>query len=60
MLHHVKAVARGVTHALVVADMPFMSYQADHEDAVRNAGRFLQEGGARAVSWKALRNVFSG
>jgi 3-methyl-2-oxobutanoate hydroxymethyltransferase len=49
MLHHVKAVSRGAQAALVAADMPFMSYQADHTDAVRNAGRFLQEGGARAV-----------
>lgn len=49
MLHHVKAVTRGTQHAMVVADMPFMSYQADHVDAIRNAGRFLQEGGAKAV-----------
>lgn len=49
MLHHVKAVSRGAQTALVAADMPFMSYQADHTEAVRNAGRFLQEGGAQAV-----------
>jgi 3-methyl-2-oxobutanoate hydroxymethyltransferase len=49
MLHHVKAVTRGAQYAMVVADMPFMSYQADHVEAVRNAGRFLQEGGAKAV-----------
>jgi 3-methyl-2-oxobutanoate hydroxymethyltransferase len=49
MLHHVKAVARGTRYGMVVADMPFMSYQADHLDAIRNAGRFLQEGGAHAV-----------
>jgi 3-methyl-2-oxobutanoate hydroxymethyltransferase len=49
MLHHVKAVARGAKQAMVVADMPFMSYQADHSDAIRNAGRFIQEGGAQAV-----------
>lgn len=49
MLHHVKAVVRGTRHAMVVADMPFMSYQADHMEAVRNAGRFIQEGGAQAV-----------
>lgn len=49
MLHHVKAVARGARHAMVVADMPFMSYQADHAEAVKNAGRFIQEGGAKAV-----------
>ena len=49
MLHHVKAVVRGTQRALVVADMPFMSYQTGPEDALRNAGRFLQEGGAQAV-----------
>ena len=49
MLHHVKAVVRGTRRALVVADMPFMSYQIGPEDALRNAGRFLQEAGARAV-----------
>lgn len=49
MLHHVKAVSRGATHAMVVADMPFMSYQVDVPSAVRNAGRFLKEGGAAAV-----------
>ena len=49
MLHHAKAVARGVTHAMPVADMPFMSYQADPMDAVRNAGRFIQEGRMHAV-----------
>ncbi|MSO19421.1 MAG: 3-methyl-2-oxobutanoate hydroxymethyltransferase [Acidobacteria bacterium] len=49
MLHHTKAVARGVHRALVVTDMPFLSYQTCPEDALRNAGRFLQEGGASAV-----------
>ncbi len=49
MLHHSKAVSRGAKHAMVVSDMPFMSYQADHQEAIRNAGRFLQEGGAQAV-----------
>lgn len=49
MLHHVRAVARGVKNALVVADMPFMSYQPDIPTAIHNAGRFLQEGGAHAV-----------
>lgn len=49
MLHHVKAVVRGTHDALVVADMPFMSYQADHTEAIKNAGRFLQQGGAQAV-----------
>ena len=49
MLHHARAVARGVTRALTVADMPFLSYQAGLDDAVRNAGRFLKEGGVEAV-----------
>jgi 3-methyl-2-oxobutanoate hydroxymethyltransferase len=48
MLHHVKAVVRGTRHALIVADMPFLSYSTP-EDAVANAGRFLREGGAQAV-----------
>lgn len=49
MVHHVRAVARGARRALVVADMPFLSYQVSVEDALRNAGRLLQEGGAHAV-----------
>jgi len=49
MLHHAGAVARAAKRALVIADMPFMSYQVDDDDAVRNAGRFLQEAGAAAV-----------
>ena len=49
MLHHTKAVARGVKRALIVGDMPFMSYQASASEALRNAGRFLQEAGAEAV-----------
>lgn len=49
MLHHVQAVARGTDEAMVVADMPFLSYQVSVEEGVRNAGRFLKEGGAHAV-----------
>ena len=49
MLHHTRAVRRGVTNALVVGDMPFMSYQASVEEGMRNAGRFLKEAGANAV-----------
>lgn len=49
MLHHSKAVARGSERALVVTDLPFMTYQTSVEDAMRNAGRLLQEGGAQAV-----------
>jgi 3-methyl-2-oxobutanoate hydroxymethyltransferase len=49
MLHHSRAVARGAKHALLIGDMPFMSYQVSVEEAVRNAGRFLQQGGMDAV-----------
>jgi len=49
MLHHCRAVARGAKTALLVGDMPFMSYQVSVEEAVRNAGRFLQQGGMDAV-----------
>ncbi len=49
MLHHTKAVARGARTAMVVGDMPFGSYQVSVHDGVRNAARFLQEGGAHAV-----------
>jgi 3-methyl-2-oxobutanoate hydroxymethyltransferase len=49
MLHHTAAVVRGVKDALVVADMPFMSYQASIEQAIQNAGRFIKEAGAAAV-----------
>ena len=49
MLHHCKAVSRGAKYALLIGDMPFMSYQASADDAVRNAGRFLQEAGMDAV-----------
>jgi 3-methyl-2-oxobutanoate hydroxymethyltransferase len=49
MLHHTKAARRGVKHALLVADMPYGSYHASPEDAVRNAARFIKEAGAEAV-----------
>jgi len=49
MLHHVKAVVRGSYKSLIVADMPFMTSHDSVEDAMRYAGRFLQEGGAQAV-----------
>lgn len=49
MLHHAKAVSRGARQALLVGDLPFMSYQASVDQAVANAGRFLQEGGMHAV-----------
>ena len=57
MLHHVRAVARGAGTALVVADMPFMSYQASVETAVANAGRFLKEGRAGAVKVEGGRAI---
>jgi len=55
MLHHSRAVARGAKSALLVGDMPFMSYQISVEEAVRNAGRFLQQGGMDAVKLEGGR-----
>lgn len=49
MLHHARAVARGARNALIVGDMPFMSYQPSLEVGILNAGRFLKEGGVHAV-----------
>ena len=49
MIHHTAAVSRGAKNALIIGDMPFMSYQASPQDALRNAARFLQEAGAQAV-----------
>ena len=49
MLHHTKAVVRGTKQAMVIGDMPFMTYHISIEDALRNAARFIQEGGAQAV-----------
>ena len=57
MLHHTRAVMRGAARALVVTDMPFLSYQVSVEEAVRNAGRLLQEGGASAVKLEGGRPV---
>lgn len=55
MLHHARAVSRGAKSALLVGDMPFMSYQVSVEDAVRNAGRFLQQGGMDAIKLEGGR-----
>lgn len=55
MIHHCKAVARGTQSALTIGDMPFMSYQVSTAEAVRNAGRFLQEGGMDAVKLEGGR-----
>ena len=49
MIHHTKAVVRGARKALVVGDMPFMTYHISISDALHNAARFIQEGGAQAV-----------
>ena len=58
MVHHTKAVARGNKTALVVADMPFLSYQVSIEEAVKNAGRLMQEGGAHAVKLEGAGMLF--
>jgi 3-methyl-2-oxobutanoate hydroxymethyltransferase len=57
MLYHTKSVARGVQRALLVADMPFLSYQTSIDSAVANAGRFLQEAGAEAVKLEGGKPV---
>ena len=56
----VRAVCRGTQNSLVIADMPFMSYQASVEDAVRNAGKFVKEGGAGAVSGQGAGDISAG
>jgi 3-methyl-2-oxobutanoate hydroxymethyltransferase len=55
MVHHTRAVVNGTRHALVVADMPFLTFQTGIDDAVRNAGRLIQEGGAAAVKLEGGR-----
>ena len=57
VVYHTRAVVRATEKAIVVADMPFMSYQASADDAVRNAGRLLQEGGATAVKLEGGSHV---
>lgn len=57
MIHHTRAVARGAKNALVVADMPFMSYQTSVYDAVVNAGRLIKEGRANAVKLEGGKEV---
>lgn len=57
MLHHCKAVARGTRRAFLVGDMPFMSYQVEPAEAVRNAGRFIKEAGMEAIKLEGGREV---
>jgi len=57
MIHHTRAVSRGASRALVVADLPFLSYQVSAEQAMRNAARLFQEGGAAAVKLEGGRPV---
>jgi 3-methyl-2-oxobutanoate hydroxymethyltransferase len=57
MIHHTKAVARGTKQALLVGDMPFLSYHVSTEAAVLNAGRFVQQGGAQAVKLEGGSDV---
>lgn len=57
MLYHTRAVARAAERALIIADMPFLSYQVDLSDARRNAGRLIKEGGAHAVKLEGGVNI---
>lgn len=57
MIHHIKAVMRGSEKAHVVGDLPFMSYQADIAEAIRNAGRLLKEGGCQSVKLEGGRAI---
>lgn len=59
MIYHTKIVVRATKRAMVVADMPFMSYQVSTEEAVRNAGRLVKEGGAHAVKLEGGREILS-
>ncbi|MGD8844874.1 MAG: 3-methyl-2-oxobutanoate hydroxymethyltransferase [Desulfobacteraceae bacterium] len=57
MIHHTRAVARGTRNGLLIGDMPFLSYHISVEETVRNAGRFVQEGGAQAVKLEGGQTV---
>ena len=59
MIYHTEMVSRAVKHALVIGDMPFMSFQISDDEAVRNAGRFLQEAGAAAVKLESSPSMLS-
>ncbi|MFC1852595.1 3-methyl-2-oxobutanoate hydroxymethyltransferase [candidate division CSSED10-310 bacterium] len=56
-LHHVKAVRRGLTRPLLIADMPYLSFQVNETEAVRNGGRFMKEAGAEAVKLEGGREM---
>jgi 3-methyl-2-oxobutanoate hydroxymethyltransferase len=57
MIHHTQAVTRGAKYALIIGDMPFMSYNSSERDAIFNAGRFMKEGGADAVKLEGGASV---
>lgn len=57
MIHHTKAVARGAKRALIVGDMPYLSYHTDINEAVKNAGRLIQEGHAQAVKLEGGKEI---
>ena len=57
MIHHTKAVSRGARSALIIGDMPFMSYNSSEREAISNAGRFMKEGGADAVKLEGGTSV---
>ena len=57
VIHHTKMVARGNKNSLIVADLPFMTYQVDPSEALRNAARLLQEGGAHTVKLEGGENI---
>ncbi len=57
IIYHTRTVRRGVKRALIIGDMPFLSYQTSVADALRNAGRFLQEAGAEAVKVEGGRHM---
>lgn len=59
MVHHTRAVSRGVKRAMVVADMPFLSYHVSREESIRNAGRLMQQGMAQAVKLEGGLEVAS-
>jgi 3-methyl-2-oxobutanoate hydroxymethyltransferase len=59
MIHHTKAVKRGAKHTFIVTDMPFMSYHISVEDALKNAGKIMQESGADAVKVEGAGNIIN-